>query len=67
MKKLAILIGIILMLSGCGVQANQGNLRLQSLGPAPELDNGVWINSEAPLRLADLRGQVVLIDMWTYG
>ena len=67
MKKLAILIGITLLLSGCGAQANQGNLRLQSLGPAPELDNRVWINSEVPLRLADLRGQAVLIDMWTYG
>ena len=34
--------------------------------PAPEL-RGLdgWINSE-PLTLAELRGQVVLIDFWTY-
>ena len=39
---------------------------LPSLGDAPELRNDVWFNSE-PLRLTDLRGQVVLLDMWTFG
>jgi thiol-disulfide isomerase/thioredoxin len=33
---------------------------------APELTMGDWINSE-PLTLQDLRGQVVLIDFWTFG
>lgn len=33
---------------------------------APELAGGQWINSE-PLRLADLRGKVVLLESWTYG
>lgn len=34
---------------------------------APELvDSGVWINS-GPLRLADLRGQVVAIHFWAFG
>ena len=37
------------------------------LGPAPELTNDVWLNVDAPLRLADLRGKVVTIDMWTFG
>lgn len=35
-------------------------------GPAPELLNKVWLNSE-PLRLTDLRGQVVIVEFWTYG
>ncbi|MEW5869461.1 MAG: hypothetical protein AB1894_09305 [Chloroflexota bacterium] len=39
---------------------------LPDLGPAPELNNQVWLNSP-PLRLADLRGKVVLLDMWTFG
>ena len=36
-------------------------------GPAPELYNEVWLNTEEPLRIADLRGKVVLLEMWTYG
>jgi thiol-disulfide isomerase/thioredoxin len=35
--------------------------------PAPELiGGGEWVNS-APLTLAGLRGQPILIDFWTYG
>lgn len=34
---------------------------------APELTNTVWLNTEAPLRLAQLRGRVVLVDFWTFG
>lgn len=37
------------------------------LGPAPELTNDSWLNVDSPLRLADLRGKVVAIDMWTFG
>ncbi len=40
---------------------------LPDLGEAPELQNKVWLNTDRPLRLADLRGKVVLIDMWTFG
>jgi thiol-disulfide isomerase/thioredoxin len=40
---------------------------LEDLGPAPELTNEVWLNTDTPLRLADLRGKVVAIDMWTFG
>lgn len=40
---------------------------LPDQGPAPELTNEVWLNTEVPLRLADLRGRVVLLEMWTFG
>lgn len=40
---------------------------LEDFGPAPELENEVWLNTDVPLRLANLRGQVVLLDMWTFG
>lgn len=34
--------------------------------PAPELLNKTWLNSE-PLRLADLKGKVVMVEFWTFG
>lgn len=40
---------------------------LEDLGSAPEIHNQIWINSEQPLQLADLRGKVVLLEMWTFG
>jgi thiol-disulfide isomerase/thioredoxin len=40
---------------------------LPDLGPAPELTNDTWLNVAAPLRLADLRGKVVILEMWTFG
>jgi hypothetical protein len=40
---------------------------LPDLGKAPELTNEVWLNTDAPLRLAELGGKVVLLDMWTFG
>ena len=48
--------------------ASGGSVRadLPDLGAAPELTNKVWLNTDRPLRLADLRGKVVLLDMWTF-
>lgn len=42
------------------------SVRLPDLGPAPELKNRTWINTPAPLRLADLRGKVIGLEMWTF-
>lgn len=72
-----ILVGLIaLFLFGCATQtapqppadSSMSNLAsLPDLGPAPELSNETWLNVDAPLRLADLRGKVVLLEMWTFG
>jgi hypothetical protein len=39
---------------------------LGSYGPAPDLHNEVWLNSE-PVSLEDLRGKVVMVEFWTFG
>ena len=50
-------------------EAYQGNKVLMALDnpyPAPEFaETTDWLNS-APLKMADLRGKVVLVDFWTY-
>jgi thiol-disulfide isomerase/thioredoxin len=63
----------MLLLTGCAASLPQsaalsGNSKtdLPDLGIAPELTNTIWINTSAPLRLADLRGKVVLLEMWTF-
>jgi hypothetical protein len=48
-------------------EITEGMVKLENYGPAPELNNTVWLNTDKPLRLAKLRGQVVLLDMWTFG
>ncbi|MHB8779426.1 MAG: hypothetical protein ACYC6R_16970 [Anaerolineales bacterium] len=68
------LLGLLLLLTACASASNSYelvppavNASLPDLGPAPELTNDIWLNVDAPRRLADLRGKVVAIDMWTFG
>ena len=35
-------------------------------GPAPEFNNDTWLNSDKPLKIADQKGKVVLIEFWTF-
>jgi hypothetical protein len=71
-------IAILLFLAACAALPQQTTIQpipttsgktadLPDLGPAPELTNETWLNTDQPLRLADLRGKVVLLDMWTFG
>lgn len=50
-----------------GEATQSEEVKLENHGPAPELTNEVWLNTDQPLRLEDLRGKVVLLDMWTFG
>jgi len=35
--------------------------------PAPDFPQGLdWLNVARPLRLADLRGRLAIIDFWTF-
>ena len=45
----------------------QPSISLPNLGPAPEWTNEVWLNTDQPLLLADLKGKVILLEMWTFG
>lgn len=74
MKTKSFLIGLTLLLAACAttsapieIDMPQITGSLPDLGPAPELSNDTWLNVDSPLRLADLRGKVVAIDMWTFG
>ena len=68
---------VVLSLAGCGRimteqpaderSSRQSAVSLKDHGPAPEWQNEVWLNTEAPLPLAELRDKVVLLEMWTYG
>ena len=72
-----LLFGLIaLILFGCAPQQTEAQsmdspmpklVSLPDLGPAPELTNDTWLNVDSPLRLADLRGKVVILEMWTFG
>jgi thiol-disulfide isomerase/thioredoxin len=60
---------LFLLLIGCTMNPSldSTSVSLPDLGPAPELTNTTWLNVDSPLRLADLRGKVVALEMWTFG
>jgi thiol-disulfide isomerase/thioredoxin len=66
---------LALILFGCahqaGIQAQEDSAMpksasLPDLGPAPELTNDIWLNVDSPLRIANLKGKVVIVEMWTF-
>src|SRR5262245_22881069 len=51
---------IFLIMANTGIVNGSENGRT-----APEITGQTWINSE-PLRLADLKGKVVMVEFWTF-
>jgi hypothetical protein len=79
MKSITFLL-FVLLLSACATSNNASldpamepsqqpfqQSKFPDLGKAPELTNEIWINTSDNLRLEDLKGQVVLLEMWTFG
>ena len=76
MKYLWIFLPVLIFMPGCTTappvdeepaEISTVVVPLPDLGEAPELTNDIWLNTDVPLRMADLRGKVVLIEMWTFG
>jgi hypothetical protein len=66
LRKLSVGIMLVagIVLTGRSETSATGALRIGE--PAPEITGDRWINSE-PLSLENLRGQVVVVEFWTYG
>ena len=78
--KYLLMIGLFLGLTSCGISgispagqraeispaSQHTGASLPDLGSAPELTNTTWLNTASPLRLAELRGKVVGLEMWTF-
>ncbi len=54
-------------MAGSEPQGAQLQQRFAGQVNAPEFPEGLaWINADRPLKLADLRGKLVILDFWTF-
>jgi thiol-disulfide isomerase/thioredoxin len=60
--------GVVAAVSAAGLYRREAAnllIKAEDAKPAPELADGLWVNSK-PLTIKGLRGQVVLVDFWTF-
>jgi hypothetical protein len=48
-------------------EAPTSKVALPRMRLAPEITNESWINTDEPVTLASQRGNVVLLEFWTFG
>lgn len=54
--------------AGITMEEIEEKIRKTDRPDAPDFDGAVaWINSDKPLKIADLKGKIVLLDFWTFG
>jgi len=70
-KQIITSVFVLLAITGCAGQSLRAKMPdepvLSDFGQAPELNTDSWLNSDQPIRLENLRGKVVLVEMWTFG
>lgn len=62
-RQLTLILVLAVAISVLWLSKSQGAIVGQR---APAITNDTWINAE-PLRLAELKGKVVLVEFWTFG
>jgi thiol-disulfide isomerase/thioredoxin len=65
LKRVTMLLMTFLTIS-TGVLRKEPATSAEGGRPAPEITGQTWFNAD-PLRIADLKGKVVLVEFWTFG
>jgi len=63
----SIAVALALSLPSCSPSGEAQQAQAAAGRKAPDLDGGVgWFNADKPIKMADLKGKIVLLDFWTF-